>query len=406
VPGFAQNFANYQSIPANAQYNPYVVSGDGSPYAQIMARMNAASPYSGLLGPTPTGGYKPYSNLVSNPSGNYLGYGEGFGGGGASEGGGGSTIGNGASVGTSGGFSGTAFGNSALGIALGAIANAIEGAAAGKGAAVGVSDLGTMSDAAAAEAAGFAAADAVGMSGMGNSGAGAADGMSAADGVGMSGMGEGGGSGGGDGGGGGGDGGGGGCVDPAVLIMLADRTYAPAGSIKVGDVLFTMHEKTQEFGAYPVVYVEELDQPKALVLFDDGSDMLVSHSHKFFMVDGEWKQVYQLEPGDTIKAAPGATDKKVIKLEPKGDGPVMKFTVEDAHTYISEGLISHNSKAKGGLITSVFGPNPPGPDDGAVNLDLGEYVIRKSAVKKYGRGLLDMINEGKVPAKKVKSLLD
>jgi hypothetical protein len=232
---------------------------------------------------------------------------------------------------------------------------------------------------------------------MGNDGAGAADG----------GYGDTGGYGGGDGGGGGGgDGGGGGCVDPAVLIMLSDGTYAPAGSIKVGDVLFTMHEKTLEFGAYPVVYVEELDQPKALVLFDDGSDMLVSHSHKFFMVDGEWKQVYQLEPGDTIKAAPGATDKKVIKLEPKGDGPVMKFTVEDAHTYISEGLISHNSKAKGGLITSVFGPNPPGPDDGAVNLDLGEYVIRKSSVKKYGRGLLDMINEGKVPAKKIKSLLD
>ena len=209
--------------------------------------------------------------------------------------------------------------------------------------------------------------------------------------------------GGGDGGGGGG--GGGGCVDPAVLITLADGTYAPAGSIKVGDVLFTMHEKTQEFGAYPVEYVEELDQPKALVLFDDGSNMLVSHSHKFFMVDGEWKQVYQLEPGDTIKAAPGATDKKVFKLEPKGDGPVMKFTVKDAHTYISEGLISHNSKAKGGLITSVFGPNPPGPDDGAVNLDIGEYVIKKSSVDKYGKGLLDMINEGKVPVKKAKSLL-
>lgn len=62
--------------------------------------------------------------------------------------------------------------------------------------------------------------------------------------------------------------------------------------------------------------------------------------------------------------------------------------------------------ANGGLITSVWGHNPPGPDDGARYLDLGEYVIRKSAVKKYGRGLLDMINEGKMPAKKIKSLLD
>jgi len=60
---------------------------------------------------------------------------------------------------------------------------------------------------------------------------------------------------------------------------------------------------------------------------------------------------------------------------------------------------------KGGMVSNVFGPNPPGPDDGAGMLQLGEYVIKKSAVKKYGQGLLDMINDGKIPAKKLKSLL-
>jgi hypothetical protein len=60
---------------------------------------------------------------------------------------------------------------------------------------------------------------------------------------------------------------------------------------------------------------------------------------------------------------------------------------------------------KGGLIDKVAGPNPPGPDDGTGMLQLGEYVIKKSAVKKYGTGLLDMINAGKIPAKKMKSLL-
>jgi hypothetical protein len=61
--------------------------------------------------------------------------------------------------------------------------------------------------------------------------------------------------------------------------------------------------------------------------------------------------------------------------------------------------------AKGGLVDRVYGPNPPGPDDGAGMLDIGEYVIKKSSVKKYGEGLLSMINEGKIPAKKMKSLL-
>jgi hypothetical protein len=63
------------------------------------------------------------------------------------------------------------------------------------------------------------------------------------------------------------------------------------------------------------------------------------------------------------------------------------------------------SNFKGGLVTNVFGPDPSGPDDGQVNIMRGEYVIKKSAVKKYGQGLLDMINDGKIPAKKMKSLL-
>jgi hypothetical protein len=68
---------------------------------------------------------------------------------------------------------------------------------------------------------------------------------------------------------------------------------------------------------------------------------------------------------------------------------------------------SSTGLAKGGMVHGglMFGMNPPGPDDGAVNLDMGEYVIKKSSVDKYGKGLLDMINEGKVPAKKLKSLL-
>jgi bacterioferritin-associated ferredoxin len=68
---------------------------------------------------------------------------------------------------------------------------------------------------------------------------------------------------------------------------------------------------------------------------------------------------------------------------------------------------STGGMAKGGMVHGglMFGMNPPGPDDGAVNLDMGEYVIKKSSVDKYGKGLLDMINQGKVPAKKMKSLL-
>lgn len=71
----------------------------------------------------------------------------------------------------------------------------------------------------------------------------------------------------------------------------------------------------------------------------------------------------------------------------------------------SSGGFGEGQYNMGGLVDRVGGPNPAGPDDGAGMLQLGEYVIKKSAVKKYGQGLLDMINDGKIPAKKMKSLL-
>jgi hypothetical protein len=292
------------------------------------------------------------------------------------------------------------------GLGLSGLGNAVGG--------LGLGVLGAAEAAAAQDAAtayGLAVADAVGMSGFGD----VAGAQAAADGIGMSGFnGVGGFSGfsgsdisaaGADTGGIGamglglgsgdtagiGDGGGdvGGCVDPAVLIMLADGSYVPAGSIEVGDVLFAMHEKTLEFGAYPVEHSEEVQQPKALVLFDDGSNMLVSHSHKFFMVDGEWKQVYQLEPGDTVRAAPGAKDKTVIGLEPQGEGPVMKITVKDAHTYISEGLISHNMKAKGGIVRRNMGGGISAYAGGGYNL--GDYSDGGRLLRGPGDGVSDSI---------------
>ena len=63
--------------------------------------------------------------------------------------------------------------------------------------------------------------------------------------------------------------------------------------------------------------------------------------------------------------------------------------------------------AKGGMVKMK--PqinNPPGPDDGYAALDNGEYVIRKSAVKKYGANIFEQINAGKIPAKRLKSLLE
>lgn len=63
--------------------------------------------------------------------------------------------------------------------------------------------------------------------------------------------------------------------------------------------------------------------------------------------------------------------------------------------------------AKGGKVNMAPQKyDPPGPDDGYAALDNGEFVIRKSAVKKYGANIFEKINAGKIPAKRLKSLLE
>jgi len=114
----------------------------------------------------------------------------------------------------------------------------------------------------------------------------------------------------------------------------------------------------------------------------------------------------QIAAANAAKAAAAAAGNTVVDLSGGGgDGGVGGGDGGTGGTGAGTG--TGNAMAKGGYVHGglMFGPNPPGPDDGAVNLDMGEYVIKKSSVNKYGKGLLDMINEGKVPAKKMKSLL-
>jgi hypothetical protein len=75
--------------------------------------------------------------------------------------------------------------------------------------------------------------------------------------------------------------------------------------------------------------------------------------------------------------------------------------------YSNSGGYSDGEFAEGGYVDAgkLIGMNPAGADDGYGALDDGEYVIKASAVKKYGVGLLGEINAGKVSKKKLMSLL-
>jgi hypothetical protein len=71
------------------------------------------------------------------------------------------------------------------------------------------------------------------------------------------------------------------------------------------------------------------------------------------------------------------------------------------------GPATSGGMAKGGMVNmKPQRYNPPGPDDGYAALDNGEFVIRKSAVKKYGANIFEQINAGRIPAQRLKSLLE
>ena len=183
-----------------------------------------------------------------------------------------------------------------------------------------------------------------------------------------------------------------GCVDPATLILLANGTKIPAGKLKVGDFLHTLHEDTFVYDDFEVVYVKTVQQPKNIVTFTDGHNLTASDSHKFLMSNRTWKRVDALEAGDTIETAKGVNSdgfKTVAKIEAIGLGDVVKLTIDNAHTYVSEGLVSHNKDlAKGGLIR---GPGTGISDSIPAMLSDGEYVINAKATK-ANLALLKSIN--------------
>lgn len=198
------------------------------------------------------------------------------------------------------------------------------------------------------------------------------------------------------------DGSAGGCVDPNVMVLLAAGGHVRAGDLRVGDMLHTLHEDTFVYGNFPVEFVEIIQQPKVEVVFDGDQKIVVSTTHKFLTADGVWKPVRDLAIGDVVRAL-GAATKKLTSVTALGEGPVVKMTVTDAHTYIADGLVSHN-KARGGMVRrmALGGLGALAGGGAASQYNLGDYSDGGRLLKGPGDGVSDNIPAtigGKQPAR-------
>ena len=161
------------------------------------------------------------------------------------------------------------------------------------------------------------------------------------------------------------------CPDPDMNILMSDGSQKRAGDLVIGDLVKTYHEKdlekaselankkalvlasggTEEYsqlreqlessyakatlGEYKVEFVDIINDVEKIKLTFDGSEIICSLSHKFY-VNNSWKEARELKVGDEV------SDKKLIYKESVENGDVIFITIEDAHTYICEGLLSHN----------------------------------------------------------------
>ena len=142
---------------------------------------------------------------------------------------------------------------------------------------------------------------------------------------------------------------GGGCPDPDTLIFMPDFLWVRAGDLNVGDSILTIHEHTRDAGTFKILEAERMIQPKVEIEFANGQKLKVSSTHKFLMSDDTWKKVCDISIGECVMGMNhdviyDLSSKEIVSITDIGDGEVIKFEIDQAHTYITEGLISHNVK--------------------------------------------------------------
>lgn len=134
--------------------------------------------------------------------------------------------------------------------------------------------------------------------------------------------------------------GGGGCPAPEMKILLDDRSEIFAGDIKPGMLVWTRHEITNEMGAYTVAKVEFMHDQRWIVKFADGREFIGTYNHRMLTPAG-WMQIDNMTENQVVLGEPNGV---VVSSTPLDFGPVVKIMIDDAHTYICQGLFNHNVK--------------------------------------------------------------
>jgi hypothetical protein len=107
-----------------------------------------------------------------------------------------------------------------------------------------------------------------------------------------------------------------------------------------------------EWGNFKVTHAEIIPNAKRLNIKLDGKDFICSVDHKFYK-DSAWVDAKDIKVGDVL------SDKTVTEIADHPTGDVVQITIDDAHTYICEGVLSHNKSPKPKTPVTPKDPNTP-----------------------------------------------
>ncbi len=130
---------------------------------------------------------------------------------------------------------------------------------------------------------------------------------------------------------------------PAFWGMCGGMLSGPgesirAGEVQPGDMAWTRHETTGQWGAFEVYAVSRTEDKTYRAVMSDGRQPRFSIGHPLSR-GGQFVALPDLNPGDLID---GVQPGYFVRLEAAGTGVVVRISVRAAQTYVIDGLLSHN----------------------------------------------------------------
>ena len=144
------------------------------------------------------------------------------------------------------------------------------------------------------------------------------------------------------------------CVTGDTLVTLADGSTTPVHALVGSQPLVQAYDTARgQFctATADLVWETGIKQVFEVCLEGDRS-VKATAGHRFLGAQG-WRTVEDLRPGELLALAPNAAESPenllawaaVLKITPLGEAPVYDLTVPGPHSWIANGIVSHNSGA-------------------------------------------------------------